>query len=45
MVARKIFTNPEYYMSLNMVLVNAAASFENYLHEEAEEDLKALKKK
>lgn len=43
--ARKIFTNPEYQMSLNLVLINAATAFENYLHEEADKDLEALKKK
>lgn len=44
-VARNIFTNPEYYQSLNLVLINAATNFENYLHEQAEEDLEELKKK
>ena len=43
--ARKIFTNPEYFMSLNLTLINAACAFENYLHEEAEADLEKLKKK
>jgi hypothetical protein len=43
--ARKLFTNPEYYMSLNQLLINAACFFENYLHETAESDAEALKKK
>lgn len=43
--ARKIFTNPEYQMSLNMVLISASAAFENYLHEESDKDLETLKKK
>jgi len=43
--ARKLFTNPEYFMSLNQLLINGACFFENYLHEEAEADIEALKKK
>lgn len=42
--ARKVFLNPEYFQSLNAQLYNEAAKFENYLHEQAEEDLAALKK-
>lgn len=43
--ARKVFLNPEYYLSLNAILWMAAHHFENYLHEEASEDLEAIKKK
>lgn len=42
--ARKVFLNPEYYLSLNAILTNAAATFENYLHEQLEQDIDALKK-
>ena len=42
--ARKVFTNPEYYLSLNAILTNAASTYENYLHDQAEEDAEALKK-
>lgn len=42
--ARKVFTNPEYYLSLNAILTNAASMYENYLHDQAEEDVEALKK-
>lgn len=42
--ARKIFLNPEYWLSLNTILINAANYFENFLHEQAEEDAEALKK-
>lgn len=43
--ARGIFTNQEYYLSLNRELINAATNFESYLFEEATEDLEELKKK
>lgn len=43
--ARAIFTNPEYFLSLNKILVDAACYFENYLHEEATKDIEVLKKK
>jgi hypothetical protein len=43
--ARAIFTNPEYMMSLNRILIDGACAFENYLHEEAEQDTEVLKKK
>ena len=42
--ARKVFLNPEYYLSLNTILTNAAATFENYLHEQLDQDIDALKK-
>lgn len=43
--AREIFTNDEYYLSLNRLIINGAMNFEFYLHEEATEDLEDLKKK
>jgi hypothetical protein len=43
--AREIFTNPEYYMSLNVLIINGSMNFENYLHDEAYQDLEDLKKK
>ena len=42
--SRKVFLNPEYWLSLNVILTNAAATFENYLHEQLEQDIDALKK-
>lgn len=44
-VAREIFTNEEYYLSLNRLIISGAMNFEFYLHEEASEDLEGLKKK
>jgi len=43
--ARNIFTNPEYFLSLNDILVSAALRFENYLHDEAQTDGDKLEKK
>ncbi len=43
--ARNIFTNPEYFLSLNDVLISAALRFENYLHDEAQSDGDKLEKK
>lgn len=42
--ARKVFLNKEYWLSLNAILTNAASMYENYLHEQAEEDAEQLKK-
>ena len=42
--ARKVFLTKEYWLSLNAILTNAASMYENYLHEQAEEDAEALKK-
>lgn len=42
--ARKVFLNKEYWLSLNVILTNAANTFENYLHDQTEEDAEALKK-
>lgn len=43
--AREIFTNEEYFLSLNRLIINGSMNFEFYLHEEASEDLEDLKKK
>lgn len=43
--ARNIFTNPEYFLSLNDLLISAALRFENYLADEADKDGDALEKK
>jgi hypothetical protein len=43
--ARNIFTNPEYFLSLNDLLISAALRFENYLHDEAQADGDKLEKK
>lgn len=43
--ARGIFTNQEYFLSLNREIISAALSHENYLMEEAKDDTEELKKK
>lgn len=42
--ARNIFSNPEYYLSLNSLLLSGSMNFENYLYDDADEDLEAIKK-
>lgn len=42
--ARKIFSDKEYHLSLNSILFQKAINFENYLYDEATEDLEAIKK-
>lgn len=42
--ARKIFLNPEYFLNINIILDNASRIFSNYLYEQADEDIEALKK-
>lgn len=42
--ARGVFCNPEFFYSLNRLIYAAAANFENYLYQEAEEDTEELKK-
>lgn len=42
--ARLVFSNPEYYLSLNTLLLQGAMNFENYLYDDASEDLDAIKK-
>lgn len=42
--ASKVFLNPEYYLSLNMLLINHAGDYSNYLHDEVEQDIENIKK-
>lgn len=42
--ARKIFLNEQYHNSLNMVLVKFASDFENYLCDEASNEIDEIKK-
>jgi hypothetical protein len=42
--ARSVFSNPEYYLSLNTLLLQGAMNFENYLYDDASGDLDAIKK-
>ncbi len=42
--ARKIFLNPEMYMSLNRILYGDVNNFENYLYDETKEDIEDIKK-
>lgn len=42
--ARNIFTNPEYFLSLNTAIFAGASNFENYLYDEASDNLEAIKK-
>lgn len=42
--ARGVFCNPEFFYSLNKIIVSQALSFDNYLYQEAEEDKEELKK-
>ena len=42
--ARKVFSNPEYFLSLNTQLLRDLNNFENFLFDAAEEDVEALKK-
>lgn len=43
-MARKIFLNREYWLSLNQVLVSHAVNFENYLNDAVMEDAEEIKK-
>lgn len=42
--ARQIFLNPAYYLSLNLLLLQHASDYNNYLHDAIEEDVIAIKK-
>lgn len=44
MAALSVFANKEFWTSLNEKLINGALNFENFLHDQAEEDTEALKK-
>ena len=43
-VARQIFLNPAYYLSLNLLLLQHASDYSNYLHDAIEKDVEAIKK-
>lgn len=42
--ARKIFLNPEYFLSLNALLIDHAYKYQSYLYDEAQEDIEQIKK-
>lgn len=42
--ARAVFMNPSYRLSLNALLINHAANYANYLYDEIEEVIEAVKK-
>lgn len=42
--ARQIFLNPAYFLSLNLLLLQHASDYSNYLHDAIEEDVEAIKK-
>ena len=42
--ARKVFLNPAVFLSLNLVLLQHASDYNNYLHDAIEEDVQAIKK-
>ncbi len=42
--AYEIFTNPAYFLSLNLRLINAAMDYENFLIDDAKEDIEQVKK-
>jgi len=43
--ARRIFLDPEFHLSLNLMLINDLDKFENFLYDAAEEDLAEIIKK
>lgn len=42
--ARAVFTNKEYFLSLNAQILRDLSNFENFLYDAAEEDIENLKK-
>lgn len=42
--ARKVFLNPEYRISLNVILMTEANKFDNFLYDEAVEEIEEIKK-
>ena len=42
--ARKVFLNPAYFLSLNAILIQHASDYNNYLYDEAIEDVEVIKK-
>ncbi len=41
---RKVFLNPDYFLSLNALLIQHASDYNNYLHDEIEKDIEQAKK-
>jgi hypothetical protein len=42
--ARLVFLDPEYYLSLNAILIRDANNFEHYLYDSVSDDIEELKK-
>ncbi len=42
--ARRIFTDSRYFKSLNVLLINHGTNYANYLYDEVEKDVDAVKK-
>lgn len=42
--ARMLFSNEEYFLSLNLLIMGHATNYSNYLHKKVEEDIDAAKK-
>jgi len=42
--SRKIFLNPEYFRTVNQLLINHGTEYQNYLHDAANDDIEAIKK-
>ena len=44
LTARKVFLNPALFLSLNLILLQHASDYTNYLNDAIEEDAEAIKK-
>ena len=42
--ARKVFLNPDYFLSLNLLLMQHAGDYSKYLYDEVNKDIKQVKK-
>ncbi len=42
--ARRVFLNPAFFLGINSLLIDHACSYKNYLYDEVEEDIEAIKK-
>lgn len=42
--ARDIFTDPEFYQTINLLIVNHSSRYDNYLKKKLEEDIDSAKK-
>lgn len=42
--SRKIFLNPEYFRTVNALLIQHGTDYQNYLHDAANDDVEAIKK-